>query len=334
MIRSQSQTLITGVYRTGTEFIAQHLGAHPKLDVSMYRVNAPRFILDRYDPISDPTQTLAALRDLADRLLERYQIVLDQPAVLKELETDGPITYARLYNVVMSVMYLAGEKVHWAEKNQLLWREIPWFVNNMPNGKAILVLRDPRSVLISFKKYTYAPSPAYLGAIFNCLDAMASAARYETELGPDRFIWVRYEDFALRPIEETQRLWAFLGLEGGPAGGSAPGDWKDAYGRPWHANSSFQPNDPGVAFDVNASIHRWKKGLSKEEIALAEVVSGSYLERFGYEPSGIPVDWPAMLRLFMNDEKMLAHFRRWLYTGEGIQAFPTDPLKPENWRRD
>ena len=42
----------------------------------------------------------------------------------------------------------------------------------MTNGKAIHILRDPRSVMLSYKKFTYHRKPAYLSAAFNSVDAM------------------------------------------------------------------------------------------------------------------------------------------------------------------
>jgi hypothetical protein len=36
----------------------------------------------------------------------------------------------------------------------------------------------------------------------------------------------------------------------------------------------------------------------------------------------------------IDSPKILSYFRRWLMDGEGIEAFPTDPLKRKNWRND
>ena len=52
MGHSLSQTLITGVYRSGTEFITHLIGCHPDLSVSMYHINVLRFLLNNYDPIN------------------------------------------------------------------------------------------------------------------------------------------------------------------------------------------------------------------------------------------------------------------------------------------
>ena len=37
----------------------------------------------------------------------------------------------------------------------------PEFIKIMPNGKAIIVVRDPRSVLASFKKFTNAKTTLF-----------------------------------------------------------------------------------------------------------------------------------------------------------------------------
>jgi hypothetical protein len=55
------------------------------------------------------------------------------------------------------------------------------------------------------------------------------------------------------------------------------------------------------------------------------------MAQFGYELSGIEAQWPKMLRLFAADDKLTGFFRQWLLKGEGIQAFPADPLDPSTW---
>lgn len=327
---SLSQTLITGVYRTGSEYIAHCINRHPAIDVSMYRVNALRFIWGRYDPIGRPDNYRRALQDVAGRIRQRYGIEIDVGGIGEALDAQAPVDEATFYDVIMRSLYLGGPAVHWAEKNQLLWRQIPLFVDAMANGKAVLILRDPRSVLASFKAYTYAPPPAYLGAVFNCFDAMQCGLRYQTSLGPERFLCLRYEDFAREPEAQTERVWAFLGL---PAVSSPqpPGPFVDAYGQPWYANSSFGENRADTHFDVEAAIGRWRHRLDEAELGLCETVCGEVMAAHGYERSGRTAAWPDVLRLFIEDAAVLAYVRRWLVRGEGIQAFPTDPLDPANW---
>lgn len=331
--RSLSQTLITGVYRTGSEFIALLAGCHPALSVTMYSVNVLRFTYGRFDPISEPRQYRAALDELEQRLAARYQCALPRAEILAVLERSARVDYGLFYDAVMSALYVRPPAEHWAEKNQLLWREIPRFIDMMPNGRAILVLRDPRSVLVSFRKYTYAPPPAYLGAVFNCFDAMQKALRFRSELSPERFLVVRYEDAATGPQAAAERIWRFLGLEG-TYDVNDRRNWRDAYGRPWHANSSFHANDDASVFDLSRSIRRWEGEISEHERALTEGVCGGLMRDFGYDVGGSRDDWQPASQLFAGDEQVTGYYRHWQRTGEGIEAFPTDPLNPENWRSD
>lgn len=299
----------------------------------MYSVNVPRFVTGRYDPIADPENFRHALTDINARLQQRYERSIDVEALVRALESGEKVTYARLYDEVMTALYLSGETLHWAEKNQLLWREIPEFIEAMPNGKAVLVIRDPRSVLMSFKKYTYAPPPAYLGAVFNCFDAMRCAMRYRSELPPDQFLLLRYEDVALEPQAAAEKVWSLLGVTGSCDVRAAHG-WSDAYGRPWHANSSFHAQDDGRPFDVSGSINRWRDQITEFELGVTEAICGELMTQFGYETSSGPGDWLAQLRAEIRDPLVLGYLDMWAETGRGIQAFPTDPLKPENWRND
>ncbi len=333
LIRSLSQTLITGVYRTGSEYLTQILNCHPLLNASMYRVNVLRFVYDRYNPIEQESNYNRALEDLEKRLNERYELRLDRETISKEFARFPRLDYGTFYDIVMSSLYLSADVRHWAEKNQLLWREIPTFLEIMPNPKAVIVIRDPRAVLASFKKYTIAPPPGYLGAIFNCYDAMINARRYLKELPTDRFYCVRYEDAARSPQETAERIWDFLGISGNY---SVTGneDWRDAYGKKWHVNSSFHTNEDSSKFDVEASVVRWKEKLPASDIALCEIVCGEVMKEFGYEPETGNPDWKSAMQLCASSDTIFEHLKHWLKTGQGIEAFPTDPLKPENWERN
>lgn len=327
IFRSASQTLVTGVYRTGTEFVTQLMSGHPQLSASMYHVNASRFILGRYEPLSDRLDQ--ALVDTAQRLAERYQLHLDVPLAAEEIRRRG-VSWATLYDVLISALWLGGAKCHWAEKCQLVWRHIADFVSAMPNGRAILVIRDPRSVLASFKSYTYAPPPAYLGAVFNSLDAMAYAVRLQDELPEDRFLVVRYEDAAKDPSALSARIFGFLGLD--PADAVLDrSSWRNEKGEPWVANSCFHDK---AEFDVQASIDRWRHKLEAWEIAFTEYVCADHMEHFGYRPSGAAMDWRRSLAAILPDATMTAHLHNFIQTGQGIQAFPTDPLDRANWEEN
>ena len=193
------------------------------------------------------------------------------------------------------------------------------------------MIRDPRSVLASFQAYTYAPPPKYLGAIFNCCDAMLHAQWLAEHLPPERFLLVRYEDAARSPRATAEAMYRFLGLDSSLADFSMQ-NLTDAYGKPWRVNSSF--HEGPAAFDVEAAINRWRGTLSDLEVALTETVCSIGMKAFDYDVSGAELDWPEALRLVLGDPDLTSALRHWLDSGEGIQAFPTDPVDSANWEEN
>lgn len=332
VLKSKSQTLITGVYRTGSEYLSKLINTHPQISSTDYAVNIFRFSYNRYDPINEKSNYLKLLTDTNQRLKERYFYQFDFETLVEKLEKIPQITYGALYDLIMQEVYLKGEKIHWAEKNQLLWREIPLFIQMMRNPKTIHIIRDPRSVLASFKKYTNAPSPLYLGAIFNCYDSMKKANEYLKSLPSDQYLLVRYEDLAANPIQILKKCWKFIGVEESKIE-IDPSTWKDAYGNPWFSNSSFHQNNVEDQFDSNKSIARWRGNLSQDEIDLTEFICFDYMQSFGYETK-IKNDKnnvsPLFKKLAGNSELCMSYYERWS-RGEGIQEFPSNPLDRANW---
>lgn len=323
--KSQSQCLITGVYRSGTEFVAQLLSGHPRLSTTMYHVNAFRFIRNRYEPLSDIASVRRAVSATAQRLNARYGLILAEDRVVERFERAGGSSCAALYDAVMTELWVRDERNHWAEKCQLLWREIPEFIADMPNGRAILVLRDPRSTLASFKHYTYAPSPAYLGAIFNCVDAFRCAQMYRQSLPRDRLLVARFEDAASNPQETAERMLRFLGLDPEEATYDRS-QWRNERGENWTSNTAF--SEP---FEVEKAITRWRTVLSGVELALTEEVCGDVMRVFDYEPEGAVINWPEAQLVCRGDRQVAEWLERWRTEDEGVEAFPTDPLLAENW---
>ena len=70
--------LTTGVYRSGTEYVAMLIGAHPEISSTLYRVNLLRFIYGRYNPIHERDNYLRVLEDLNKRLTEVEKMLTER----------------------------------------------------------------------------------------------------------------------------------------------------------------------------------------------------------------------------------------------------------------
>ena len=321
---SLSQSIMVGCYRSGTEYATNLFANHPRLSSSGYNINVMMWAYGLYDPISEPANLRRAIADMAIRNRLRYNVIIDEEFVFAKCMEKQPVTYGVLYDVLMSSLMLTQTRRHWLEKVHHVWRRVPEFLNEVPNGRVIMVLRDPRSVMASFRKLTYVPPPAYFGAIFNVLDVMQHIEKYQETLPKERFLWFRYEDAALYPEETTQKVFDFLGLDPKEAG-------EEYRVNKWKKNTLFE--EIGGEFNVQEAIYRWKKHLDAEELSLAEFVCGKYLEKFGYEVNGkaADFDWPSVLKRILPSEQIAGAFRNFILTGEGGQFWPADPHDPRNW---
>ena len=262
MIHSTKQILITGCYRTGSEYLTLLLNNHPKLSASMYVVGFMRFCYDRYNPIENEDNYSRLIFDCGQRIHTRWQKKLDVYKILEECQKSERVTYPLLYDLMMSDIYLTEDVTEWAEKTQLVWTKIPAFLEMFPNGKAIHIVRDPRNVLASFKRVTYTPEPAYLSAIFNCLGSMQLGLEYQRKFGADRYCLVKYEDMIASPESTLLELFNFLELTHDHDLLSEEG-WSDPWGNPWNHNSAYLTADsPAVAFDKQPSFTSWQNNLS------------------------------------------------------------------------
>ena len=91
------------------------------------------------------------------------------------------------------------------EMESISWTKIPIFLNMFPNAKALLIVRDLRDVVVSFKKKTIAPGYDYLIALFNVINAMDSWLKYQSEF-PNRFHGVRFEELKMNPRKKLKRM--------------------------------------------------------------------------------------------------------------------------------
>lgn len=321
MMKSRNQLLITGCYRSGTEYFTQLLNNHPKLAAKMYTTNFMRYYYKKY---SDPLLIIPKIKEM---IKKRFNIDISDE-ISGYLKNRKNVTEADVYDAIMSNLYIKGEKTQWAEKTQLVWRQIPDFLKMFPTGKAIIVIRDPRNVLTSFKKHTYAPEPLYLGAIFNCYDSMKYASKYEKEY-PKRFLKVRYEDLILKPEKTLINTFKFLGLDSEHDLLSET-DWVNTNGTPWGHNSEFV--EKNKIFNkkeniINCVTPVWEKILKPWEITFCEDVCRPFMKENNYNMSDKVVIPPKKIFMDYNIERYL---KKW-YNDEGIQEFPTDPIDEENW---
>jgi len=330
VIKSKSQTLITGVYRSGTEYITQLIGSHSDISATMYQINMFRNIKNRFEPISDKFNYKRAVEFCASISKDRgFNLDYDVDSIVSALNKYEKVNEYIVYDVIMSFFYVDRKVAHWAEKCQLEWREISCFVDNMDNGYGVHIIRDPRSVLGSFKKHTNSKKPLYLTSIFNSLDSLQ---QFINDQGSDRICTIRYEDVLKNRLQQITLVWKMLGLKGYNDDIFNSDKWTNQFGNKWQSNSHSQKKSTVDNFDSDYAINEWKYSLTKEEVSLVEHVCGDAMKKCGYQLSGEKLSAKILKTVKDNDilnNMMLDSERK----NVGIQAFPYSPLDRDTWDR-
>ena len=153
---------------------------------------------------------------------------------------------------------------------------IRWLAAGLPNAKIIHMLRDGRavanSILVQCKRrgkphWSYVgkekwpelaemDSASYSGAIWSRVSLMVDRAL--ADLGPERTLTIRYEDYVAEPHRVLEETAAFCGVP-------------------------FGPEHHDLVPELIDQNYKWREQMTTEEqeLMLAQVQEG--LEHFGYE---------------------------------------------------
>lgn len=321
---------ISGPYRAGTTATALYVGNHP-----IYQPTGPALHTTNW-----PRERHEWWGDAAAYACDRWGF--DESRVTERVKGMGRPSPPHGHEAGNwgYAMRALGFGAPWLEKTNLELGFTDTFLDWFPDGKVLAVLRDPRSILASFREYDYRPTEdrIYLQAAFVALHAMQHVLSHDAkrpDADPDaRYAFVRYENLAQHPEPTLRAVVRWLGLDwpGRDVMLSTDG-WQDIPGVAWQDRSSFaDPED----IDTDRAVHRWRGNLSGEELGFCEWVCWDEMQRFGYDPAHTvrpyPLQFTDLMQPVWHQDRTRAMLRRWLETGEGTEAFPEDPSDEATWR--
>ena len=319
---------ITGIYRSGTTLISRILNNHTKLYVTYDSVHFMRFSYGNFDPVRKLKNAEKLITEVRDRIKRRLGMRLDADRVMSEVRKAKDLKYGVIYDLIMKALVnrYKNDAIGWGERTNVCWGQAPNFLKMFPEGKIIHLIRDPRDVMCSYRGMTYEPGWSYLDSAFCSLDSLSSAHNYAQNLDKKNYYLLRYESLLEEPAREVRKICRFLGIKFEPdmlnvkKFTTNSGDW-------WNGGSSFSKKMISIS---KKPIGRWKKSAKAFEIFLAEFINKDYMGLFGYEPSGAKIrksDRDKVLDILNSDKLLSQRYKRWLKTGEGAEAYPSDPKK-------
>lgn len=278
-----------GEQRSGSNLLRLMLEQHPHITAPH-----PPHILQRLMPL------LSVYGDLENdgafrRLIEDVCELIDRnPVPWDAVELSVEEIFGRcrerslvaVYGAVMDLYAEAEKADHWVCKSMQNVRWVDDLERYFQRPIYIYLYRDPRDVCLSFTKAVVGEKhPYFIAKKWADLQRLCLAAR--EKVGSDRFYSVSYEALVTDPVQELQKLMAFMGLDYNPTQQEfyhSRAAWEAA-----HASKLWENVGKPV---TKSRMGQFRKGLSFDQIHIIESVVGDTMEVLGYRPEVAPLVEP------------------------------------------
>ena len=204
----------------------------------------------------------------------------------------------------------------WGEKTPRHVFRIDDILAAFPDATIVCMIRDPRSVVASFKDWGKDTSEDSAGGkkgsasagpksdrrkrvqqVFHpitistlCQGAFRAAQEAAQRHGSDRVRIIKFEDLILAPREVLEQLADWLGISADIDPDNMP-----------VSNSSYHETGGKKPTGMNPqAVDRWRKTLTPAEIRVVERTASGMLRDGGYEPSGVRANPLAMLGCYLS----------------------------------
>jgi Sulfotransferase family len=262
--------------RSGTTLLRTMLNTHP--DIAIPRET--RFLPDIWD-------NRAQFRNLDDKAVRRrlartvtakgnrsVRFQTPRPALIRRLVAAPPTLGSVVGTGYVAYAEATGKK-RWGDKRPMYSRYLDAIFAMFPDSQFINVIRDPRASVASMRKLGW-----FGGNIVPGLELWERSLRavepWRQVLHDDQFLDIRYEDLVTDPVELLTRTSAFLGL--------SPDSIPTMLNYHQHVDETAVRYHARLSEPVSTtSVRAWEVGLTPDEVALVEDITGSWLDRFGYE---------------------------------------------------
>lgn len=214
----KSPLFVVGYARSGTTLLRSLLNAHSAIRL----VNEPHLIKDMrvagHD--FDASLTLEDRQRLMKRLRRYHLESLPEGRVASVVERAGTMTFREVYEQLLPK---PEEGLVWGEKSPGNLYFLSELSRLYPQGLFVLVMRDPRATLLSYYRKTRGKMPGDgLPRIDDLRYFHRQSLRWRAimthglatgfELGPERFMIVRYEDLVRHPEPMLKAICERIGL--------------------------------------------------------------------------------------------------------------------------
>lgn len=281
--------IFVGSGRSGTTLLRTIFDAHPLLAMA----HEPQFV----GTVARKEKSLNAGGFDLSRFLDTIyansnfrRMGLDRHEVDNALAADPPRNLSDAVRAVFSLWAVQQGKPRYGDKTPGYIVQIPELARLFPETRFVNVIRDGRNVALSYLERPWGPSSVAEGAMY-WRSRVGRGRKAGLDLGPDRYLEVRYEDLVADTEPEVRRVCEFLGLP-----------WEPGMLRYHEKASKFvaDSHEPdafrNVARPPTKGTRDWSDVMSDKDIAVFEAIAGDLLRDLGYETRSSGNSLQALIR--------------------------------------
>lgn len=318
----------SGTPRTGGSLVSNLLSTRNDFLMTTDLLHFFRFIYKKYSPLNLKNKKLL-VSELCLRLKYRFKINLKIEILYNKIRYAK--NYVEIFFFIISELKKKVNKSHYGEFANSEWRNIGSFLNLDKRFKAFQLIRDPRAVLVSFKKITFEKNLKYINVLLSWIDSMRYLKKNKKIYSSKRFLVIKFEDIHKNPKKISKKLSSFLNI---------PFDKNMIDEKLWPKllkNNIYQVNissfNKKKIFGFSEKrTSNWKEKILRWELALAQDLTGPYLKEFGYKKIKVnEKDLKEAYNILSKDKKLLKKIRNFKKNKKISSKKLRDPSNPKNW---
>lgn len=277
-VMESAPIFIIGTERSGSNLLRLILNTHSAITVPHppHILNYFHKYEDQYGDLSQPAALQSLIRDVLRLLsvhIHPWEFRLDPEEVARGMvSTDLMGVFFSVYEAYRK----HSGKRRWACKSTFMIHHIDRILAISPRAKFLLLVRDPRDVVLSSQKSVFSPYHPYFTAQL-WRQQQLLGLRFHDLAEADNCLLIRYEDLLHDPQAAVSGICRFLGEDYEPA---MLEYYKTSAAKKSERLSASWRNTGSPIIRDNSN--KFEKQLRKNEIRMVEQITGDLMLRFGY----------------------------------------------------
>lgn len=280
---NRSPFFIIGCQRSGTTLLRLMLNGHSKIAIPE-EGGFWKPLLNRFKGNPEKKIKGSELKNYLKYIENNTQFQmwkLDPKETINKIREQSICTLGELMSAFYHDYAIIYKKNIWGDKTPSFFRMVAVLDELFPLTKFIHLVRDGRDIYLSWQKMKVQKRNVSVAAL-EWSQKIKRAKKGLSQIKPERYIEIRYEDLVSEPENTLNRICTFLQVEYEP---TMLNFWRtsDQFIGSHHSDLIFKP------VSLN-SVEKWKNKLTEKEISYYESIAGPVLLSLGYDLQGNSVN--------------------------------------------